>query len=156
MSKHILFLGLGSNLGDKKQNINIAYEEIIKRIGVIKSRSAFYHSEPQGFVSDNEFHNTVCEVETDLSVHVILQELIEIEKLVGRISKSVNGIYSDRLIDIDILMYDDLVIGTDILEVPHPRFHMRDFVLVPFAEISSHTIHPKFNKTIGELLRELA
>lgn len=155
MSNHNVFLGLGSNLGDKRGNIEIAYNEIEKRIGSIISQSAFYITEPNGFISDNIFCNTVCEVATELDVNNLLNEIMEIEKNVGRTSKSIDGVYSDRIIDIDILMYNDLILETEALIVPHPRFHIRDFVLRPFAEISPDTIHPLLNKTIQQLIQSL-
>lgn len=151
MNRHKLFLGLGSNLGNKKKNIELAYEQIEKRIGTIVSRSAFYVTEPDGFVSDNDFENTVCEVDTGLLLNDVFGEVLDIENIVGRTSKSVNGVYSDRIIDIDILMYDDVVVDTEGLSVPHPRFHERDFVLIPFSEISPDTVHPILNRTISEL-----
>lgn len=153
---HIVFLGLGSNLGDKQKNIEQAYSLIEKRIGKIVSRSAFYITEPEGFESGNRFVNSVCEVDTKLSAHEVLQETQEIEKKLGRIKKSLNGVYSDRLIDIDILMFGNLIMEDPDLIIPHPRFHLRDFVLTPFAEISPNTIHPVFYISILQLQKELA
>ena len=155
MEKHRIFLGLGSNLGDKQKNIERAYKLIKKRIGKIVSKSAFYISEPVGFESDNEFLNSVCEVVTLMSVYEILQETQEIEKEIGRVNKSQRGEYLDRIIDIDILMYDDIIIEEPSLIVPHPQFHIRSFVLIPFAEISPNTIHPVFDKSILQLKNEL-
>ena len=155
MKKHRIFLGLGSNLGDKQKNIERAYKLIKKRIGKIVSKSAFYISEPVGFESDNEFVNSVCEVVTLMSVYEILQETQEIEKEIGRVNKSQRGEYLDRIIDIDILMYDDIIIEEPSLIVPHPQFHIRSFVLIPFAEISPNTIHPVFDKSILQLKNEL-
>ncbi len=155
MKKHRIFLGLGSNLGDKQKNIERAYKLIKKRIGKIVSKSAFYISEPVGFESDNEFLNSVCEVVTLMSVYEILQETQEIEKEIGRVNKSQRGEYLDRIIDIDILMYDDIIIEEPSLIVPHPQFHIRSFVLIPFAEISPNTIHPVFDKSILQLKNEL-
>ncbi len=155
MDGHRLFLGLGSNLGDKQRNIELAYFEINKRIGKVISQSAFYVSKPQGFDSNNEFLNTVCEVDTNLNAREILEEIFVIEKIVGRTSKSLNGVYSDRLIDIDILMYDNTVTYMEDLVIPHPRLHQRDFVLIPFAEISPKTVHPILKKTIAELNNQL-
>lgn len=152
---HSLFLGLGSNLGDKQNNILQSYAEIEKRIGNIVSQSAFYITTPEGFESDNDFQNSVCKVSTSLSLHQVFVEVLNIEKHLGRASKSINGIYADRLIDIDILMYDDLVIDTDQIIIPHPRLHLRNFVLEPFAEIAPCTVHPVLNKTIEQLKKDL-
>lgn len=155
-SNHIIFFGLGSNLGDKQKNIERAYKQIKKRIGKIVSKSAFYFSEPEGFESENEFVNSVCEVATTISPAEVLQETQEIEKKLGRTSKSQNQEYTDRVIDIDILMYDNLIVEESDLIIPHPRFHLRDFVLTPFVEISPNTIHPVFDKSILQLKNELS
>ena len=106
---HIVFLGLGSNLGDKQKNIAQAYKLIKKRIGKIVSHSAFYITDPEGFESKNQFVNSVCEVTTKLSAREVLQETQEIEKKLGRTKKSQDGAYTDRQIDIDILMFDNLI-----------------------------------------------
>ena len=150
-----LFLGFGSNLGFKQENILNAYSEIEKRIGKIISRSAFYITDPQGFESVNYFLNSACEVECSMDVYSAFVETQFIEKLIGRTSKSNNGIYSDRIIDIDILLADDLVIDTPELTIPHPLLHTRRFVLEPLAEIAPDYIHPILHKTILQLLNEL-
>jgi 2-amino-4-hydroxy-6-hydroxymethyldihydropteridine diphosphokinase len=150
-----LFLGFVSNLGFKKENILNAYSEIEKRIGKIISRSAFYITNPQGFESVNYFLNSACEVECGMDVYSAFVETQFIEKLIGRTSKSNNGIYSDRIIDIDILLADDLVIDTPELTIPHPLLHTRRFVLEPLAEIAPDYIHPILHKTILQLLNEL-
>ena len=99
--------------------------------------------------------NTVCKVETVLSPFQVLEEILSIEQYIGRTSKSINGEYTDRLIDIDILLYDNTIIENEHLVVPHPRFHLRSFVLIPFAEISPNIIHPILKKTMNELKDEL-
>ena len=149
--QHQLFLSLGSNLGDKQKNIERAYQEIEKRIGKIVSRSAFYATRPDGFESENDFANAACEVLTSLDCHTVLRETQRVEKELGRAKKSVNGAYSDRIIDIDILLFDHLIIEQPHLTIPHPRFHLRRFVLDPLAEISPDTIHPILQKTILEI-----
>ena len=156
MKTHRIFLGFGSNLGDKRNNIERAYRQIKKRIGNIVSKSAFYVSEPDGFESENQFINTVCEATTTLTAHEVLQETQNIEKKLGRTRKSRDGEYADRVIDIDILMFDNQIIEEPGLIIPHPRFHIRDFVLTPFVEISPNTIHPVFDKSILQLKNELA
>lgn len=150
-----LFLGFGSNLGCKKENILNAYAEIEKRIGKIISRSAFYITNPEGFESENYFLNSACEVECKIDIYSAFAETQFIEKQIGRTSKSKNGIYSDRIIDIDILFADDLIIDTPELTIPHPLLHKRRFVLEPLAEIAPDYIHPIFHKTILQLLSEL-
>ena len=133
---HQVYLGLGTNLGDKEANLKAAIEEIRKRVGEITSLSAFHASEPWGFESENSFLNAVCCVHTDLSPMETLRTTQEIERSLGRLKKSVNGIYSDRMIDIDILLYDDLHIQTPELTIPHPLMWQRDFVMIPLREIA--------------------
>ncbi len=153
--KYCIFLSLGSNLGNKQKNIERAYKEIEKRIGTIVSKSAFYCTQPVGFESENEFVNSVCEVNTSLNAHTVLKETQEIEKEIGRVTKSKNQHYEDRIIDIDLLLFADTIIEEINLIIPHPRLHLRDFVLTPLAEIAPDVIHPVFNKSILELKREL-
>lgn len=133
---HQVYLGLGTNLGDKEANLKVAIEEIRKRVGEVTSLSAFHASEPWGFESENSFLNAVCCVHTDLSPMETLRTTQEIERSLGRLKKSVNGIYSDRMIDIDILLYDDLHIQTPELTIPHPLMWQRDFVMIPLREIA--------------------
>lgn len=150
-----IYLGLGSNLGDKDKNIEAAYKKIEERIGKITSRSALYITEPIGFLSSNSFVNSVCEVNTELDVFDILRETQIIEKEIGRTIKSEDGVYNDRLIDIDILIVGDLIINKPSLTIPHPRLHKRRFVLEPFADIAPNVNHPLLKKTIAELLFSL-
>ena len=131
----MLLLSLGTNLGDREQNLNNAIDLIIKRIGEVVKKSSFYTTAPVGFVSDNDFLNAVVAVKTKLSVYQVFKQTRKIEKILGRTKKSKNGIYSDRIIDIDILAYNNLIINTKKLTLPHPRMHLRDFVLKPLAEI---------------------
>lgn len=149
------FLGLGSNLGEKQAYIEQAYMEITKRIGKIVAQSALYRSAPVDFDSANEFVNSVCEVETRLGAYEVLSITQDIERKLGRTSKSQNGIHTDRVIDIDILLFENQIINSKQLVVPHPKMHERAFVLAPFAEISPDTCHPVLEKTIAELLQEL-
>ncbi len=135
---HVYFFGLGSNLGDKEENIKNAYHLIEERIGNIVSRSSLYYSEPVDFESDNDFVNSVCKVETEISdPFCVLKITQQIEKQLGRTTKSHNKIHSDRTIDIDILLADDLKIDTPTLTIPHPKINEREFVKIPLNEISS-------------------
>ena len=133
---HQVYLGLGTNLGDKEANLKAAIEEIRKRVGEVTSLSAFHASEPWGFESENLFLNAVCCVSTNLSPIDVLHTTQEIERELGRLKKSINRIYSDRVIDIDILLYDDLHIDTPELTIPHPLMWQRDFVMIPLREIA--------------------
>ena len=133
---HQVYLGLGTNLGDKEANLKAAVEEIGKRVGEVTSLSAFHVSEPWGFTSEHTFLNAVCCVLTDFLPMEVLRLTQDIERSLGRLKKSVNGHYSDRLIDIDILLYDDLRIDTPELTIPHPLMWQRDFVMIPLREIA--------------------
>ena len=133
---HQVYLGLGTNLGDKEANLKAAVEEIGKRVGEVTSLSAFHVSEPWGFTSENSFLNAVCRVLTDLQPMEVLRLTQDIERSLGRLKKSVDGQYSDRLIDIDILLYDDLHLSTPELTIPHPLMWQRDFVMIPLREIA--------------------
>ena len=141
---HQVYLGLGTNLGDKEANLKAASEESRKRVGEIVSLSAFYASEPWGFESENSFLNAVCCVMSDFSPMEILSITQQIERELGRKTKSVGGIYSDRMIDIDILLYDDLQIHTPELTIPHPLMWERDFVMLPLHEIAPHITPSSF------------
>lgn len=136
LDTHTVFLGLGTNLGDKEANLKAAAEEIRKRVGEVTSLSAFHASEPWGFTSENTFLNAVCCVSTGFSPEEVLRLTQDIERSMGRLKKSADGHYSDRLIDIDILLYDDLHITTPELTVPHPLMWERDFVMIPLHEIA--------------------
>lgn len=133
-----VYLGLGSNLGDKCLHLRTAINEIEKRIGHVECQSAFVETEPWGFESDNTFVNAVVRVDTALSPLDLLKETQTIEREMGRTHKTVDGKYSDRIIDIDILLYGDVEINLPELVVPHPRMYERDFVMKPLEEVRSH------------------
>lgn len=132
---HIVYLSLGTNLGDKEQNLRSAINEITRRIGAVKAQSAFIETEPWGFDSDNTFLNAAVRCETEMSPLDLLHTTQEIERDMGRMKKSMNGVYADRVIDIDILLYDDIHLVTPELTIPHPLMHERDFVMIPLKEI---------------------
>ncbi|MEA4974117.1 MAG: 2-amino-4-hydroxy-6-hydroxymethyldihydropteridine diphosphokinase [Paludibacter sp.] len=129
------YLGLGSNLGHKKANIDNAIRKIEAVVGWVIRRSDYYVSAPWGFESEHDFVNVVICVETALQPLELLLRLQEIEQEMGRKQKSVGGVYADRVIDIDILLYEDLVIDFPELKVPHPLMKERDFVMKPLNEI---------------------
>ena len=132
---HTAYLSLGTNLGDKESNLLSAISEIERRIGPVRAQSAFLATEPWGFDSQNTFLNAAIRIETKFSPLELLDETQQIERDLGRKHKSVNGQYHDRIIDIDILLYDDLHISTPRLTIPHPHMHERDFVIIPLKEI---------------------
>lgn len=145
------YLGLGTNLGDRKANLERAVQMIRERIGDIVALSSFVCTKPWGFESENKFLNAVVRVSTEMSPRAILAAAKEIEKEMGRTQKSVGGIYHDRIIDIDILLYGDLVLQSEDLVIPHPLMASRDFVMIPMAEIAPGLIHPVLGKTMLEL-----
>ena len=131
-----LYLGLGSNLGNKRENIHKAIEKIAEQIGSVKRQSALIETEPWGFDSDNGFVNAAVCVETDLPAREILHRTQAIERQMGRTHKSIKGEYHDRIIDIDILLYGNETINEDDLVIPHPLMYERDFVMIPLKEIN--------------------
>ncbi|MBF1471574.1 MAG: 2-amino-4-hydroxy-6-hydroxymethyldihydropteridine diphosphokinase [Prevotella pallens] len=132
---HKVYLGLGSNLGNRKAILNEAISLIQKRVGEVVRQSSFLETEPWGFTSHNKFLNACICVNTQYSPRQILKTTQAIEKDMGRCHKTVNHQYHDRIIDIDILMIDDLNIYDSDLKVPHPLMKERDFVMIPLKEI---------------------
>lgn len=139
---HIVYLGLGTNLGNKEANLKEAIEEIRKRVGEVTSQSAFYATKPWGFESDHSFLNAVCRISTPFSPIEVLHLTQDIERSLGRLKKTVNRQYSDRLIDIDILLYDDIHMNTSELTIPHPLMWEREFVTIPLKEIAPEITNP--------------
>ncbi len=140
-----VYFSLGTNLGDKEQNFPMAVLKIGKQIGEVISLSAFYATAPWGFSSDNTFLNAALCVETALAPLEVLRTTQEIEREMGRTHKSVNAVYSDRVIDIDLLLCfaDDgthIVLDTPGLKLPHPLMRERDFVMRPLAEIAPRSV----------------
>ena len=133
---HKVYFSLGSNLGDKEGNIREAISRIGELIGEVDRQSTLLATEPWGFESDNTFVNAAIRCTTSLSPFEILNITQDIERAMGRTHKSVDGQYHDRIIDIDILIYDDLHITTPQLTLPHPLMKERDFVMIPLKEIS--------------------
>lgn len=134
-NKHYVYFSLGSNLGDKEENIRQALIMMEGQIGRLVRQSAFLVTEPWGFESQNAFVNACALYETTLEPLDVLHRTQQIERSLGRTLKSVDGHYHDRVIDIDILLYDDLHISTPELTIPHPLMQQRDFVMVPLNEI---------------------
>lgn len=152
---HDVYLGLGSNLGDKVELLMSAVRNIQIRIGYIEALSPLYETLPEGFESDNTFVNAACLVKTKLSAEEVLECTQVIERELGRRSKSINEVYSDRCIDIDILLYDSSIVELPHLIIPHKHLHERKFVLQPLSDIASEIVHPIIGKTIFQLNDEL-
>lgn len=132
---HILYLSLGSNLGDPELNVRRAISLIGERVGTVERVSSMYETAPWGFVSEHNFVNAAVRVATMMPPRAVLEVTQTIERELGRRSKSVDGHYHDRTIDIDILMYDDLRVDEPDLKIPHPLMYERDFVMMPLREI---------------------
>lgn len=135
--EHQLYLGLGSNLGDRKALLDEALQLIDERVGQVVRVSSYYETEPWGFQSDNVFLNAAALVITNLSPQRCLKETQRIERQLGRTDKTEDGVFQDRTIDIDLLMYDDLHIEEPDLILPHPYIEEREFVQLPLQEILS-------------------
>ena len=149
-------LSLGSNLGPRETYLRKALQALDKELGSLVKCSSFYETLPWGFSSDSLFLNAAACFDTLLSPEEVLAETQQIEKSLGRKEKSRQGQYADRCIDIDILLYDDRVIETPDMILPHPHMAERMFVLEPLAEIMPHLLHPLLRKTILQLKEELA
>ena len=134
------YLGLGSNLGtDKAANLNLAITLINEQAGHVLACSSFIESEPWGFQSTNSFVNAVIAIDTPHTPHDLLRITQAIERNMGRTHKTINANYTDRIIDIDILLYGEEVIHDDILTIPHPLIMQREFVYHPLFEIAPET-----------------
>lgn len=147
-----IYLALGSNLGDRLQNLRDAVEQLSPQVRVTKI-SGVYDTAPWGVIEQPRFLNLVLAGETELAPIQVLRLLKEIERAMGR-QETVR--YGPRVIDLDVLLYDDVIFENEVLQIPHPRMHERRFVLEPLAEISPEVVHPKLKKSARELLDDLS
>ncbi len=149
------YLSLGSNLGDRLRLIQEAVAALTVEAGPVTALSSLYETEPWGFSSPHRFLNVALALETTLSPETLLAVTQRIERDLGRTHKSVDGRYADRTIDIDLLFVGDAVLDTPALTLPHPRLHLRRFVLEPLCEIAPDLCHPLLRKSVSQLLAEL-
>lgn len=144
---HIVYIALGSNLGERLENLHAAMHSLASSVQVLE-KSQIYETEPWGFADQPAFLNMVFSAKTDLNPHDLLAHLKKNEETLGRLPTFRNG---PRLIDMDMLFYDNLVLETPELVIPHPRLHERAFVLVPLLDIAPHFIHPVLTLSLARL-----
>jgi 2-amino-4-hydroxy-6-hydroxymethyldihydropteridine diphosphokinase len=148
MDKHIVYLALGSNLGNREDNLKEAISALPPQMDV-KAKSHVYETPPWGYEDQPRFLNQVVKAQTYLQPEPLLKHIKRLEVALGRKATFRNG---PRVIDIDILLYDDLVLNTPILTLPHPHMHERGFVLLPMMDIDPDLIHPLTRKSVREML----
>ena len=148
MDEHIVYLALGSNMGNRAANLKAAIAALPPQMEV-KAKSRVYETPPWGYVDQEKFLNQVLKVQTYLKPEQLLKHLKRLELALGREATFQNG---PRLIDIDILFYDDLVFESPIVTIPHPDLHERGFVLMPLMDIAPDLVHPVKKQSIRELI----
>lgn len=153
MAKNVAYILLGGNVGNREQLLAEAIDKIEHSAGPILTLSTIYETDSWGFESGEKFLNQVIKINTSLSPHDLLYQLKKIETSLGRIRKKSKE-YTNRTIDLDILLFQDLIIHDSDLNIPHPRMHLRKFTLVPLAEIAGLEVHPELNLNIDELLKQ--
>ena len=148
----LIYLSLGSNLGDRNRHLIDAILLLAERVGEMRLVSTFLTTKSWGYKSDNDYLNAVVLLQTELTPMELLAETLQIEISMGRKTKTVTN-YSDRIIDIDILLYNNEIIDLPALKIPHPLMLERDFVLKPLIEIAPDLIHPVTLKQISEYIK---
>lgn len=149
---HTAYIGIGSNLGNREEHCNEAIQRMAERGIGITARSSMHETEPWGVRDQPNFINMAVQVRTDLEPRALLDRLKAIERDMGRTGGTHWG---PRIIDLDILLYEERAINEPGLTIPHPNLHERDFVLRPLAEIAPALVHPILKKTIQELLKRV-
>ena len=150
---NVTYLCLGGNIGDRQKALELANAKINQIIGEVSLKSPIYETEAWGVDNQQAYLNQCIEVKTELMPNELILSLLSIEKELGR-ERSISLTYQSRTIDIDILLFNNEVIETEELIVPHPRLHLRKFVLIPLNAIAPNYLHPIFYKTIFSLLNE--
>ena len=150
MKKNVVFIELGGNMGNKLQLINSAKKLLINLQCKISIQSSIYETPPWGFSATNNFYNQIVQIETEFTHYELINELQKIEKKLGRVRGDER--YESRPMDMDIIFFNNLIINAQYLTIPHPRLHLRKFVLIPMNEIAPYFIHPVLNTSISELL----
>ena len=149
---HQAILLLGSNMGERALLLNQAIQKIEEKAGAIEKTSCIYESEPWGFETEDTFLNQVVQIRTTMQPEALLEMVLYIEDILGR--KREGSAYQSRLIDIDILFYDDIIMHSRKLKIPHPSLHKRMFTLLPLNEIATGFIHPIFNDSVSNLMKK--
>lgn len=147
----IAYIALGSNLGDRLQHLRDAVTAL-GELGQVEAVSSVYETAPVGYLDQPSFLNAALRLRTELPPQDLVERLMEIERRAGRVRTFQNA---PRTLDLDILLYDDLIVGSPELTIPHPRMHERGFVLVPLTELDPSLIHPRLGVPVTDLLRAL-
>lgn len=145
---HKVYLLTGSNIGDRKKNLDLAKEKIRKAIGAVEAQSKIYETQPWGLADQDDFLNQALEVRTPLTPREVLKQAKKIEEEMGRVKSEK---WVARLIDIDLIFFDEMVLQEDGLVLPHPHFHERNFALVPVMELVPEMLHPVLHQTVEDL-----